>query len=720
LIYVATVPRGLADLLAGELRGLGAAEARERGAGVSFEGELALGYRACLWSRVASRVLLQVADFDAQSTAEFHAAVRRIDWREHIPAGATIACEFTGKHPSIVNTQFGALTLKDGICDQLRETTGQRPDVQLHRPSVRLIAHANGPQVAVHVDLAGEGLHRRGYRQQAGEAPLRENVAAGLLMRVGWPAMLAEGREFLDPMCGSGTLVIEAAMMAANIAPGLARDYWGFSGWSGHDTELWSGLRSEALGRTRLAHAAAIRGTDADPRVLRNAEANAQRAGVEALVQFAPLRAADVRPLGTGPGLVATNPPYGERIGDAESALAAHAELGATLRAHFAGWEAAVLTAAPAGARALALRSYRTHALWNGALECRLLRFDLDHAGVREKSAGDRQAALAALAASPGAQMFANRLRKNLQRLGKQAARAGVSCWRVYDADMPEYSFAIDQYLDAVTAEQHLYVQEYAAPAEIEEQAVKRRRDEALAALPGASGVAQQHIHLRTRQRQRGASQYSPLASSGEFITVEEAGLRFQVNLNDYLDTGLFLDHRLTRQRIRDQARDARMLNLFCYTASASVYAAAGGAARTVSVDLSNTYLEWAARNFQLNSLPQDRHELVRADVREWLQQAAAGKARFELIFLDPPTFSNSKRMDSEFDVQRDHAALIDAAGALLAPGGTLLFSTNAQKFRLEPKLTEMWRVDDQTAASIPFDFERNPRIHRLFALQPG
>jgi 23S rRNA (guanine2445-N2)-methyltransferase / 23S rRNA (guanine2069-N7)-methyltransferase len=715
LNYVATVPRGLADLLAGELTALGATEVRERGAGVHFAGDLALGYRACLWSRVASRVLLQ--EFAAPSAADFHAAVRGVDWRAHVAADGTIACEFTGKHPAIVNTQFGALKLKDGICDQLREATGQRPDVQLQRPSVRLVAHANGPHLAVHVDLAGEGLHRRGYRLQAGEAPLRENVAAGLLMRAGWPAMLAEGREFLDPMCGSGTLVIEAALMAAGAAPGLTRDYWGFTGWRGHDPALWTALRSEAMERVKLAYPAAIRGTEADPRVLRNAEANAHRAGVAALVQFAALRAVDVRPLGTVPGLVATNPPYGERIGDSGSALAAHAELGATLREHFIGWEAAVLTAAPQGARALALRSYRTHTLWNGAIECRLLRFDLDHAGAREKSTEQKRAALAALAASPGAQMFANRVRKNLKQLGRQAQRAGVSCWRLYDADMPEYSFAIDQYVDARSAARHLYVQEYAAPATIQAQAAKRRREEALAALPEASGVQPACIHLRMRQRQRGTQQYSPVAATGEFIEVEENGLRFLVNLNDYLDTGLFLDHRLTRQRIREQSRDARVLNLFCYTATASVYAAAGGAARTVSVDLSNTYLDWAARNFQVNGLPQERHELVRADVREWLRAAAAGKDRYELIFLDPPTFSNSKRMDREFDVLRDHAALIDAAGALLAPGGTLLFSTNAQRFTLDVKLTEKWRVDDQSAASIPFDFQRNPRIHRLFAL---
>lgn len=722
LSFVATVPRGLADLTAGELRALGAADVRERTASVGFRGTLETGYRACLESRTASRILLQIAAFEARDAEGFLAAVRALDWRSHLAPGATLSCEFTGQHPAIDNTHFGALKLKDGICDQLRAARGMRPDVALQRPDVPVVAHAQGTHVTLYLDMAGEGLHRRGYRVQAGEAPLRENVAAGMLLRARWPQLAAEGGYFLDPMCGSGTLVIEAALIASDSAPGLLRDYWGFAGWAGHDPALWQSVRAAAHARVQLATTTPrIFGHDADARVLRAAEANAQRAGVSARVHFGQIEVTDARaPEGAERGLVATNPPYGERLGDEALARVAHEQLGTTLREHFSGWEAAVLTGAPDGARALGLRTYRTHELWNGPLACRLLRVDLSHAGRRAPPGEGLRPSDPALAQTPGAQMFANRLRKNDRLLRKQAQREGVSCYRLYDADMPEYSFAIDRYQLADGDEQHLYVQEYAAPASIEAAAASRRRAEALAALPEASGVPFERIHLRTRQRQSGISQYERVGEQARFHTVMESGLRFRVNFTDYLDTGLFLDHRVTRQRLREAARDARFLNLFCYTASATVYAGAGGAARSTSVDLSNTYLNWAEQNLRLNGLDPARHQLVRSDCREWLRAAAGSRDRYELIFLDPPTFSNSKRMSGVLDVQRDHAALIDDCLRLLAPGGLLVFSTNAQQFRVDPALAQRCVVQDVSAATIPFDFKRNARIHRCFEIRTG
>lgn len=734
LRFVATVPRGLADLAAQELAACGAQQLRERAAGVMFEGVLETGYRACLWSRVASRVLLQLAQFEAATEQQFHAAVRAMDWRAHIDPVRTLACEFTGTHPQITHSHFGALRLKDGICDSLRDATGRRPDVALSRPAVRIHAHANGTQITLSLDLAGEGLHRRGYRQQAGEAPLRENVAAGMLLRMGWPQCAQRGGSFLDPMCGAGTLAIEAALMATERAPGLLRDYFGFLGWCGHDAALWRRLLDEARERAAAGArawlaagatpgaAATIRGSDLDARVLVDARANAQRAGVGDWVQFERADVAEVRPAGT-PGLICTNPPYGVRLGDDSQAQAAYAALGAVLRARFGGWEAGILAATPTASRALQLRSYRTHTVWNGALECRLLRIDLDRAGAADPAAAGSDAVLRAadpaVAHSPGAVMFANRLGKNMKRLRREAQRQQASCYRLYDADMPEYAFAIDRYARADDASVHLYVQEYAAPASIDADAVRQRRAEVLAVLPQASAVAREHIHLRLRRRQSGTAQYQPLAGLGQLYPVDEAGLKFLVNFDDYLDTGLFLDHRLTRARLRAAAAGrGDFLNLFCYTASATVYAAAGGARTTTSVDLSNTYLDWAARNFRLNGLAPDAHRLERADCREWLAAAAAAGRRFDLVFLDPPTFSNSKRMDGVLDVQRDHAALVDACMAVLAPGGLLLFSTNAQRFRLDEALTRRYRIEDVSAATIPFDFARNPRIHRCFEIR--
>ena len=714
---MATAPRGLADLVARELRAQGVAALSERSAGVRFEADLRGGYRACLHSRVASRVLLEVADYQAADTDAFYAGARALDWSAHIDPAGTLACEFTGTHPTITHSQFGALKLKDAICDQLREWSGVRPSIALERPDVRVVAHASGPRVLLYVDLAGEGLHRRGYRLQAGEAPLRENLAAGILLRAGWAEMAAAGGAFLDPMCGSGTLVIEAALIAADIAPGLRRDYWGFTRWRGHDAQLWLELLDEARAQARGTLPNSLRGSDRDAAVLRVAVANAGRADVAALLEFSAGAASEARPQGGVAGLVCTNPPYGARLGDDVAARAAYRELGAVLREHFHGWKAAVLCAADVGApHELGLRTFRKHELWNGAMACQLLRIDLSAPGAPAREPGAARVPDPELAASPGAQMFANRITKNLRLLGKTARAQEIGNFRLYDADMPEYALAVDRYAEAGSGTTHLYVQEYAAPESIETAAANRRRAEALAALPVATQVESAHIHLRVRRRQRGTNQYTRVAQQGQYTCVAEGGLKFLVNFSDYLDTGLFLDHRLTRARLRDAAAGRRFLNLFCYTASATVYAAAGGASRTLSVDLSATYLDWAAENLRANDCSQDRHELLRADCREWLRDARA--ASWDLIFLDPPTFSNSKRMSGVLDTQRDHMTLLAQCMRLLAPGGLLLFSTNAQRFRLDEAAAQRWAVTDISAATIPFDFQRNPRIHRAFELR--
>ncbi len=716
LRFMATAPRGLADLVAVELRALGALEISERPAGVRFSGELRIGYAACLWSRVASRVLLEVADLEAPDTEAYYAGARAIDWRTHIDPRRTLACEFTGTHPTVTHSQFGALKLKDAICDQLRAVCGVRPDIDLDQPAVRVVAHANGTRVLLYVDLAGEGLHRRGYRLRSGEAPLRENLAAGILLRARWNEIAAAGGAFLDPMCGSGTLPIEAAMIAADMAPGLRRKYWGFAGWRGHNEAMWQQIFAEARARVRDKPTTPVRGSDRDAAALRNAAGNAERAGVSEWVQFKACEVSQARTEGSASGLVCTNPPYGARLDDDETARAAHRELGALLREHFSGWQAAVLTGAPDGAQALGLRSYRTHQLWNGALQCRLLRFDLANPGAPARAPGAPRAIDVQKAASPGAQMFGNRISKNLRLLGKSARQQDVSNFRIYDADMPEYALAIDRYAELGSGAVHLYVQEYAAPDSVEPAAAARRRAEAMAALPGVAQVDLANVHLRVRQRQRGSSQYARLGRAGSHVSVAEGGLTFLVNFTDYLDTGLFLDHRLTRLRLRAAAAGRRFLNLYCYTASATVYAAAGGARHSLSVDLSGTYLDWAAQNFRANGLARDSHELLRADCNEWLANAPA--ASWDLIFLDPPTFSNSKRMQGVLDTQRDHIQLLEQCMRLLAPGGVLLFSTNAQRFKLDDAARERWALEDISEATIPFDFKRNPRIHRAYELR--
>jgi len=386
------------------------------------------------------------------------------------------------------------------------------------------------------------------------------------------------------------------------------------------------------------------------------------------------------------------------------------------LRERFQGWVAGVLIGSPELGMELGIRAFRTHTLWNGALECRLLRLKIDSDSEREPGRFSKPDAT--LKESPGARMFGNRLGKNLKRLQTWASRSDVSCYRVYDADMPEYAFAIDIYRTLEPDLTWLYVQEYAAPAEIELEAVRRRRNEALSVLPEVTGVPQERIHVRTRRRNKRGEQYRKVDEQANFHFVMEGGLRFRVNFDDYLDTGLFLDHRMTRARLRDAASGKRFLNLFAYTGTATVYAAAGGAASTTTVDMSRTYLDWAQRNLSINGMTSRQHALVQADCREWLQQSAAHTARYDLIFLDPPTFSNSKRMEGVLDIERDHGSLIHACAKLLAPGGLLVFSTNAQRFKLDDALATRYDIRDISAATLPRDFERNPRIHRCFEIR--
>ncbi len=737
LRFVASSPRGFGDLLARELQSLGAAQVRERAVGVEFSGTLEVAYRACLESRVASRVFLVVAEFEAPTDESFYNALRVIDWRPHVDPHRTLACDFSGKHPALTHTRFGALRLKDGICDQLRDVTGERPDIAPDRPSVRVHAHANGPRVTVSIDLSGEGLHRRGYRTEAGEAPLRENLAAGMLLRAGWAEKSASAADFLDPMCGSGTLVIEAAMIAAKMAPGARRPYFGFLGWPGHDRALWEKLKSEALAR-EFVPALKLRGVDADGSVLEAARANAKRAGVGELVEFSRGQLKDARPAAhrapseegapagdnapaeTRPlaGFLAANPPYGVRLEDRDAARALMKQFGEVLRERFAGWEAAILAGSPDAGLELGIRAERVHTVWNGALECRLLRLRISGDAEKQFLHKGRSARIdESLAETPGSKMFGNRVAKNLKQLEKWASKEQVSCYRIYDADMPEYSFAIDRYGESDGDRVWLYVQEYAAPRTIDADSVQRRRNEALAALPEVTGIPPDRIHLRQRRQTKRGEQYEKLGDAAEFQLVEEGGLRFWVNFSDYLDTGLFLDHRITRARLREYAARTRFLNLFAYTGSATVYAASGRARETTTVDMSATYLDWAQRNLAVNGLSGRQHEFLQEDCIAWLKDAVAARRQFDLIFLDPPTFSNSKRMDDILDVQRDHVELIDRCMALLAPGGKLVFSNNAQKFKLDPEVAARYAVKDVSRATLPRDFERNPRIHVCYEL---
>lgn len=769
--YFASCPKGLEGLLADELSALGATECQLTVAGVSFLGTLSVAYRACLWSRLANRVLLPLADAPITSDQDLYDCAAAVPWQGYFPSTASIKISFVGTNKAIRHTGFGAQRIKDAIVDYFQTETGQRPAVDLQAPDIQLHAALSKNRITLSLVLSGESLHRRGYRVKQTPAPLKENLAAALLIRAGWPAQAASAVYCLDPMCGSGTLLIEAMMMATDTAPGLLRmriaqrwghqefkaspelspdtndapetpdmtvdvldpelngaGVFGFHHWRGHDAALWRTVLSEALERHHKGIGTCktqFIGSDVHPHAIAAAKANVRAADLlrdrfQLKVQpVSSLMAPEQTDLEGGApetGLVITNPPYGERLGERDSLIPLYQSLGAQLKTLFPGWQAAVFTANKTLGGALRLRPKKKYRFMNGMIPSELLCFDLvsaDQATLREEKKGVQTEEML----SSGATMVLNRLRKNEKRLRRWRKKAQVSCYRLYDADMPEYACAIDVY------EGQVHVQEYAAPKKIPATQAAHRFEEVLAAVSCFAQAPIESISTKVRRRTAGISQYEKQegAAAGndrsDFFSVQEGEARLQVNLSRYLDTGLFLDHRPLRRKIFETAQGKSFLNLFCYTATASVQAALGGAISSISVDLSQTYLRWAAENFELNKIDQSKHALVNADCRTWL---AACKEKFDIIMLDPPTFSNSKKMEGVLDIQRDHVGLIRDAVARLSEQGVLYFSTNLRTFKLDAdELATFCEYEDITAQTLDEDFQRNARIHKCWCIRP-
>jgi 23S rRNA (guanine2445-N2)-methyltransferase / 23S rRNA (guanine2069-N7)-methyltransferase len=714
--YFVPCGHGLEYLLVEELLALGATRATAAASGVQAEGDPESLFRVALWSRLGSRALWPLLSFECADEGALYAAVHALDWREHLDPEGTLAVSAHVAGTGLTHARYAAQRVKDAVVDRLRFDTGTRPSVDVEAPDLRLDLVVRKGRAVLSVDLAGP-LHRRGWRQGQGEAPLKETLACAVLARAGWRrdmlmAAAAEGAPWalLDPMCGSGSLLVEGALIAADTAPGLLRHgEVAPTRWRGFDHALWKRLVDEAKARDgRAALPSHFFGRDLDPRIVQQARRNAEAAGVLDAMDFRVADIAELQPPCDGPGVVVCNPPYDARLA-ADEAL--YARLGAALQRAVPAWRGAILCGSESLAFATGLRARKRYPVSNGALECVLLACDR-FAPPAPRTASEVRPL------SEGAQMVANRLRKTLKHSVRWREREGVSCFRAYDADLPEYAAAVDVYQeDGGEARRFLHVQEYAPPSSVPEHDARRRFGELLAALREVFDVPRERIAIKTRARGKGGSKYGRMDERQEAFIVREGGVRLEVNLFDYLDTGLFLDHRPLRTRIGEEAKGLRFLNLFCYTGAATVHAAVGGAASTTSVDLSSTYLEWAARNMALNGQVGPQHRYVKADVMSWLR---AEKGEYDLVFCDPPTFSNSKDKD-DFDVQKHHVDLLGAAVRRLAPGGLLLFSNNFRRFKPDlDTIAKFAEIDEITPATIGADFERNPRIHRAWVLHRG
>ncbi len=704
LMY-ATCPSGIASLLADELINLGASTVQTAGAGVQFSGGLPVAYRACLWSRLANRILLPIHQGPAETPEALYSTVKSVDWSAHMSVDNTLAVDaFTAKS-DITHSQYAALTVKDAIVDQFRDACQERPNVETQRPDLRVNAYVFRNKCRLAVDLSGEGLHRRGYRQAQGPAPLKENLAAAMLMQAGWLDAHKAGKPLVDPMCGSGTLLIEAALMARDIPPGQLRDYYGFLGWAGHDHALWQTCLQDAELRVQESASKTlpvIVGADRDAVAVGAAVANAKSAGVSNDIQwYRQSLGSSLQTLPAKQGLLISNPPYGVRVADDDGL---YEKIGVQLSRDYAGWQCALLAASRNAVKRTRLPLKTVLAFQNGGIDCDVMAGTIPQA---RSHAVDTQG-------------FKNRVVKNQKHLRKWLERNDVFAYRVYDAELPEFAMAIDVYdCDA----RYVVVQEYEAPSSVNVAMADQRRQAVIAVLPELLEVTPSRLFLKLRRQQEAGGQYNRQDDSRVLAVLDEPQGKLELNFSDYLDTGLFLDHRVLRRHLAENSHGKRVLNLFAYTASLSVAAAMGGATETCSVDLSKRYTEWACRNLELNGFVGDEHEVIRADVMDWLVHASeeSGKKQYDWIVLDPPTFSNSRDLDHDWDVQRDHVQCILLCMSLLAPGGTLVFSNNFRRFKLDTTALQQQHpsinIADRTAWSLDRDFQRNTRIHRCWFL---
>ena len=706
--FLALTSPGIEVLLADEIKSLGGEQVVQKPEGVYFSASIELGYKISLWTRLATRVMLKLGEGEALNKDQLFKAASSINWLEHFTSETTFAIDFVGYSEEIRNSQFGGLTIKDAIVDQFREQGFERPNVDKKLPQISFQARLLRDHVFIYLDFSGRGLFQRGYREHSGAAPLKENLAAALIIRSGWLADTS--KPLVDPMCGSGTILIEAVSMATKQAPSIHRASWGFESWLKHDEDLWQGqlikAKDDSASTLNDAQHSSLKvfGVDIDPRVINTAQQNTRNANVQRFIEFKCQNTNDMKNAYGHSGTILFNPPYGERIGELPELVENFVLFGQKLKSQFIDWRVAILTANVELLSMLKLSSFKRYKFKNGPLDCQLALYNVDQKQLA-KDAINPQSSF-----SEEDSDFANRLKKNSKTLKGWLKSNQIDCYRLYDADIPEYNVAIDIYGD------YLVIQEYAAPKTIDEQKATKRLQEVLYWAPKVLQVPTDKVILKTRAKQTGKNQYQRVDKSKQSITVNEHGALFKINLWDYLDTGLFLDHRKTRQIVAKKSKDKSLLNLFAYTGSVSVQAALHGASSITTVDMSNTYLNWAQDNFALNNLNGHKYQFIQADCLDWLKK---NTTTFDIIFIDPPTFSNSKRMEDSFDVERDHVALITDALKSLAKGGEIFFTNNKRNFKMDFDAMAVLGLEAQAMSDVTRDkdFSRNKHIHNSWSI---
>ena len=766
LEFFASCLAGLEAPLADELKTLGIRSVRPLGGGVAFFCDVRHALKACLWSRLASRIMLVVGRVDARMADLLFEDALELPWEDVVAPGASIAVSAHGMNDELRNTRFTALKVKDAVCDRLREARGERPDVDAERPDAAIDVRVREKRATISLDLSGASLYHRTYLvpDDGAEAPLECALAAGLLALAGWDGRARAGAACVDAACGDGAVVVEAAAVACDLAPGLTRERWGFFGWAQSSPAIWNELIAQADDRFEAGLAAAcasdaldapasarpdldvvrFAGLSASSPAIARARGRAKRAGLRQAVSIEPGGAEEAGALveRVSAAAAAARDTAGVPDGAEAPGCLVASVLGARERSSEASAQAdaaafvAAATAAPAGSVFAVAGSEAVEDRFGTAPGTRV---ELGRDRVATEAlvfyAPPAEAAVVVVpdpaggaehrveVLEPASEQFSSRLFKVAKERRKWARREGISCYRVYDADLPDYAVAIDVYAGAGEAEgnTYLHIAEYAAPSSVDPARARRRFDDVLALAPVALGIRPDHVFAKTRRRDKGGSQYRDAGRRSYVTQIDEDGYLMEVDLSGYLDTGIFLDHRATRELVGAKAAGKRFLNLFAYTGTATVHAAGGGAVETTTVDLSQTYLDWARRNMAGNGFSGPEHSFERADVMAWITETRRKPLRYDLIFVDPPTFSNSKAMGSRtWDVQRDHVELLIGVTRLLTEGGEAVFSCNLRTFKPDVEALARYGValEDITVSTIPHDFERNPKIHQCYLVR--
>ncbi len=708
--YTATCSQGLEPLLSDEIYSLGGTSVITDRNTVQFQGGLDTGYAACLWSRFASRVFLSITDFPCHSEDDLYTFTLGFDWAVHMNQHTTFSVGVSLGETEITHSRYALFRVKDGLVDFFKQTTGDRPTVEPRRPDIRFHVHIDNSKGSLNIDLSGESLHRRGYRAQAGVAPLKENLAAAIVAFSGFSQSTSANRIFLDPMCGSATLLIEAAMIYGDTAPGLSRNYFGFFGWKQHDQALWSRLIDEAVVREEDKQDKLwpkIIGYDADQEIVAVARKNIRQAGLENRIQ---VKQAELHWLQkpADKGYLVTNPPYGERLLEKYEAAGLYSFLGRRLAEQFSGWNFGVLLSNPDLGEKLGLSAQEKYRLYNGPLSCRL------HCGtVLMPDAGSAFSWKTTSQPMDGERTpLANRLRKNLKSLLRWAEREHLHCFRIYDRDLPDFNFTIDCY------DRLIFVREYRAAKNVDPKRADKRFQTALSTLRDLFGIGRSRILIKRAHSHSGKSKkfLSDRKKTVRKMTeILEGNCRFVIDFNHRKTTGLHFHLRNIHKQIYKQSSGKRFLHLYCSSGVGTIQAAAGNSATTTTVSPSFESIEWCRRNLAVNGFSNSCHPTVHLDPLKWLKK---DKNTYDLILISPQVSHLSFKESRLLNLQQTHSTLISLCMERLAPHGTLIFCTDMKKFKLDTELTNRFAVNDISRKTLPEDCRRNPVIHKCWELR--